>query len=94
MKTIHKYPFKVEDITLDIGIPDDAVALTVQMQSGRPCLWVELDTDKPKKGNRFMVFGTGQGIPDHAQYVATWQEPPDVWHLYWVGYVNSYETSS
>jgi len=79
MKTIHKY--EVFD-ALGLMLPCDAKVLTVQMQGDTPVMWVELTPQFGVMQRQFRVYGTGQQIPDDAEYLATWQQPPFVWHLY------------
>lgn len=87
MKTIHKFPFDVDD-RLTILMPIGATILHVACQDGRPCLWALVDTEStPTHFRRFRIFGTGHSIPDDTAefrlvYLATFQKPPFVWHLF------------
>lgn len=85
MKTIYKYPFPIDD-KFTINLPVGAVVLAAQMQGQQPCLWAEVDTDRPVLPRAFRLFGTGHPMPsgpaDDLRFAATFQMGPFVWHLY------------
>jgi hypothetical protein len=89
MKTIHKYSFPyLGSPAFTLELPEDYCLLAVQVQDGVPCLWALVDTDMPKRVYRFQVFGSGSAIPDVLgvlDHVATFQMPPYVWHLFYLG---------
>ncbi len=75
MKTIHKYPIELQEITT-LQIPADAEVLTVQTQHYRPTLWALVDTDKPKVERIFELFTTGHEIKEgvfNRKYIGTFQ---------------------
>lgn len=94
MKTIHKYEIKANSNELEI--PEDAKPLTVQIQDGKPYLWILLDTDKPLIKRYFFPFGTGHDIERNilqfhdnnnnslGDYIGTFQMPDFglVFHLF------------
>lgn len=89
MLRIYKYPFEVED-TLYIEMPHGASILTVQTQSGVPCIWAIVDDEQPPDIYRFKLVGTGHSIDipkaslDH--YIGTFQliEGGFIGHLFQV----------
>ena len=86
MRRVYKYPIPTNFVGLEavfeLEIPEEAKALTVQVQNSVPCLWAEVwSSDEPKK-RKFRIVGTGWDIPAFFDYVGTWQEGPFVWHLY------------
>jgi hypothetical protein len=84
MRTVYKYPFQVAD-RFTLELPEDFWPLSVQVQDGVPCLWVLMDTEKPRATFTFSVFGTGRPIRkglDIDGYIGTFQMPPFVWHLF------------
>ena len=72
MRTIHKFALTR---TNKLHLPADAKPLCVQNQRDVPCLWVELDTDKPTVERWFMMYGTGNEMPPHLSltYIGTVQ---------------------
>lgn len=45
-------------------------------------LWAEVNRDAAKREYNFAVYGTGQDIPDQAEYISTYEIGPFVFHLY------------
>lgn len=81
--TIYKYPFKVGD-SFSVKMEAPAEILHVESQGGTPCMWVRvyLGCDEYIT-RRFRMFGTGEPFdPENLRHVATFQQPPFVWHLY------------
>ena len=80
---IYKYPFKVvPSFSLKMEAP--AEILHVEAQGGTPCMWVRV---YPHCGEfitrRFHLFGTGDHFnPVNLSHVATFQQPPFVWHVF------------
>jgi hypothetical protein len=84
MKTVYKYDLKIEDLN-HLALPHGAKFLMVDRQMGRNYAWFEVPIVSDQacmKLRHFKVFGTGHEIPDDAQWLATWQAEPFVWHLY------------
>lgn len=88
MKTIHKYPFMLDD-TVDIELPSGAEILDIATQRGVDIgsiyLWALVDPDAPMEIRRFIVRGTGHVVPDGApKHVATIQTDGGafVWHVF------------
>jgi len=67
----------------ELDMPKGAKLLTVQVQNSQPMLWAEVKTIAPPVKRKLVIVGTGtQYHPKSSyKYVATWQEPPYVWHL-------------
>jgi len=84
MKTIYKYPLLIEG-KQDVEMPMGATILSLQMQSGIPCVWALVDTDNNGIHNRrFRTFGTGHPIPEELKlvYIDTYQKGGCVFHLF------------
>ena len=91
MKTIWKFWFPISD-RFELVMPVGAKVLTAFVQfenepnsrERRACLWAEVDNETSEtRARRFAVVGTGGPMP-HAklQWVATFPDPPFIWHLY------------
>lgn len=81
--TIWKFPFTITDgFTLEIPMP--AHIVHVAMQGDQPCLWAVVDPEGRKAKASFIIVGTGQEIPplEMFKFVASFQQPPFVWHLF------------
>lgn len=66
-----------------IAMPAGAQVLTVQMQNGSPQLWALVDPTAKKKQRHFRVVGTGHEFdPTGCEYVATFQVPGLVFHVF------------
>jgi hypothetical protein len=83
MNRIYKYPFAVSD-AVDVRLPDGAEILHVECQNGEPCIWALIDPARAHHVRRFRVIGTGHDIVSlkGLTFVATFQQPPFVWHLF------------
>lgn len=66
-------------------LPPTAKFLSVQVQHGKPCMWVELDPDDLKSEQHFILCGTGFKIEDDLRYLGTiqMQHGDLVLHLFW-----------
>lgn len=82
MKTIWKYELTVGKNK--INLPWGSQVLTVQMQDGKPYIWVLLDPKEKEYPHIFEIYGTGHTIEDSQCniYIGTWQDGPYVWHLF------------
>lgn len=88
-QTIFKYTFEIRDITT-IVMPEGAKVLSVHQQYEVPTLWALVDLDAPQIDHRFLIFGTGMGIPPEigpSAHVATFQMGGGtlVWHMFDAG---------
>jgi len=86
MKTIWKFPFKVQD-RFELEMPGGAQILDVQVQHGQPCIWAVVDTEVPSVKRRFVIVGTGHSMSHYLTgwpHVGTFQEAGGalVWHLF------------
>lgn len=84
MYTIYKYDVEPG---MRLSLPATATVLTVQMQFGKPVMWVLLDPDEPECRLRtFVAYGTGHEITEavgHEGYIGTFQTPGGlVFHLF------------
>ena len=61
MKTIYKYPVKIED-EFNLQLPYGAKLLTVQRQIHETQIWFEVDTEAPLVDVNFILVGTGHEI--------------------------------
>lgn len=82
MKTIYKYPFDVVD-SFNINVSKDAEVLTVQIQNGKPCIWVLTDPGSEPVPKSFQIYGAG--LPtncENMKYIGTFQLGMFVGHLF------------
>jgi hypothetical protein len=73
MKVIWKYQLELKD-SQEISMPRGAKILTVQTQSGIPCLWVLVDPERMFETKLIRIFGTGNDfeLVDY-KYIGTFQ---------------------
>lgn len=81
MKTIYKYPLMTTPelvgghIFEEIELPIGAEVLTIEIQNkDNVCLWAVVNPEEEQKETRkFVLFGTGMGIPDSLElkYIKT-----------------------
>ena len=74
MNTIYKYELEVTD-KQEISLPPKASILSAQVQGGRICLWVGLETDdlhlaEPRD---IRIHGTGHPIAESLRFIDTVQ---------------------
>ena len=83
-KTIWKFPLAVEQSQW-ITVPNDAQVLSIDVQSGIPCLWMLLGySDAPMASREIRCFGTGQDVEaSHDQFIGTVLVGSLVWHYFW-----------
>lgn len=77
MRTVYKYP-----IMKNLVIPSNYKTLRVGNQNGESFLWAEVDTEGPRSNINLVILGTGQEIPDHANYIGGYSDGPFEWHVY------------
>lgn len=82
-KTIWKFPFQIID-GFQLEMPKGSHIVLVEPQEEQPCIWAEVDSEAPMELRTFLLFGTGHAVvnSDFASHVASFQQPPFVWHLY------------
>jgi len=97
MRTIHKIALYVTDFRRYLLQGNNAKPLHVAIQHGRPCLWVELDTQPPLVGVDpsnvpdqttigIVMVGTGYELPPgELEYLGTvlLEQGHLVMHVYW-----------
>jgi len=73
-KTVYKYPIPVEG-EFELGLPQGARVLSVQVQAGMVCLWALVDPKAPLAPRRFRLAGTGHPIEnaESLSFVDTFQ---------------------
>ncbi len=87
MKTIYKYPLKVEGYQ-EVEMPVGAQILCVQTQNETPCLWAKVNTEIGNRAKRIVTIGTGHPITDNPlydlEYIGTYQKLAGVlvFHVY------------
>lgn len=83
--TIYKYPIPIED-AFRLELPEGAEVLTVQVQSGKPCIWAKVNKETNAVERRyFHLHGTGHDLhPSAGRYVGTFQmyEGALIFHLF------------
>ena len=73
MKTIWKYPIETTEVQ-QIGMPQGAEILCVQMQASTPCLWALCEHAAPRQPRTIRIFGTGNPITEEpGRYIGTYQ---------------------
>ena len=88
MRTIHKYQLEINAEIQKLEFPEDSRLLHVEyvMAKRAVCLWYEVTADMtaPLKAHQFRIFYTGDGIPDHCEFVGTVvdQYHPESYHIY------------
>lgn len=74
MKTIWKYPLKIETQQIVTRIPISTEILCVQVQNETPCIWVLCDPDEQTGPMGIETFGTGHTIDGaNRKYIGTYQ---------------------
>lgn len=72
MRTVWKV--ELEAHTTSIDLVEGIKPLCVQIQNKIPCLWVEVDNEKPNREYQIVIIGTGHPIPPgHWTYIGTFQ---------------------
>ena len=87
MKTIWEYELKgnTEEV---LNIPVSAEILDIQLQKGKPCIWMLVETENIKEDRFFEIFFTGEVIPYNnnitRKYIGTYQTKSEdlVFHVF------------
>lgn len=83
--TIWKYQLEITD-RQEITVPAEGIFLCAQTQHGIPCLWAEVDPDKPHEKRIIRIIGTGNpgGDLSTMNYLGTVQTANGqlIWHIY------------
>lgn len=83
MRTVWKFPLRIEDSYQHVPMPDAAAILHAEMQHGRLCLWALVDDSHANEDRVFRVFGTGHDTAmDKIAHVSTVQDGPFMWHVF------------
>ncbi len=90
MKTIHKHRLAADNEVQLIKLSPEGIVREVEFvqQERAIYMWVEVPAGSVIESNlverSFRVFRTGDGIPDHAEYVGTTLDvfTPEAYHVY------------
>lgn len=66
MRTVWKFPLKVEDL-VSVSMPKGSIVLAVEMQGPDLFLWAYIDTDAELVERRFRIAGTGHPLGDELE---------------------------
>ncbi len=74
---IFKYELDVIGVVV-LEIPESGEILTIQVQYGKPCIWVLVDPSKPVVTRTFKTYGTGHEVSSEPfdktlNYLCTYQ---------------------
>ena len=84
---IWKFPVALED-SFSVSMPGGAKILALQLQRGRPQMWVLLNPEAPPEQRTFRIVGTGHRYSARLfgtwQYLGTFQmqDGAFVWHVF------------
>lgn len=84
MTTIWKFSAPITD-DFAVVAPDGARFLSVQMQAGKPCIWMLVDPSKPARSYMMRWYGTGHDLDmpvDAMTFLGTVQLHELVFHLF------------
>lgn len=84
MKTIWKYPLKIEQLNY-ISVPKGYESLCVQMQDEVPTLWIKVESSNEPEQVVIETYGTGHPIFNDGKYLGTYQVSNLVFHVFEVG---------
>lgn len=74
MESVWKFELKCVD-EQDIEMPFAAETLAVQVQHGKPCLWVRVDPSEKLVRRKIITHGTGHPVPHTTgDYIGTYQQ--------------------
>ena len=84
MLTYWKYDVPIG--VFELQMPAHSQITNVELQAGVPRLWALVNPENPMTTRFFQVHGTGHMLREfgddwHSRHVATFQQPPFVWHL-------------
>jgi len=82
MKTVYKYPVPMTSQAFELPLPVGFKFLRIGAQNNNMFVWLEVKKDTPQNVYKFCLYGTGQDIPDSAEYLSTFDSGPFVIHLY------------
>ena len=84
MRVIWKYHLPDYPGEVDIEMPSDSKILDIQVQHGKPVMWVMVETASHPINRNFKVYASGEQVfEDAGDYKGTWQTVFGlVWHLF------------
>lgn len=83
MRKIFKYPLNDKNTTV-ITLPKDYQIVKLSVTGMMfPCIWAMVNPTQQETVDReFKIFGTGDEIPPHWQYLDTFFHQHYVWHVF------------
>ena len=83
MITVFKYPLDTDKQVQMVELNEGCRVLTCQLQDGVIMLWCLVDTKRKRFKTPIYIFGTGEPIQHHLDFIATVQlEDKTVWHVF------------
>jgi hypothetical protein len=82
VKTVWKYPLRIDDSIQSIETYAGSRIVHVGNQDGQLCVWIEHNIESNPVRRHFKVHGTGHPIEPYAVHVGSAVMPPFVWHVY------------
>lgn len=85
MRKILKYPFEITDTWAEqVHVGGKIIYAGMDIFYGKPCLWIEVDTDAPKETRRFRIYGTGNAMYEDGtdRHIGSFQRGEYFWHVY------------
>lgn len=72
--TIWKYPLETTEMQF-LSMPRGARILSVQAQSGKPCIWALVNPDADKGKRHIRIYSTGHRVDERfvGEFVGTYQ---------------------
>jgi len=83
---IFKYALPIQD-EVDLSLPKGSKILRIECQGNEPKVWAMVPRPPeyvPNEIRKIKIFGTGPqfSIPEHLDYLATFQHQNFVWHVF------------
>lgn len=85
MRTVHKFlvPFADPEAgPLPVSRHAPVRLTGLDPRTGKPAVWIEVETTNPPGERRMAVFGTGHELPDGWVHVGSMIDGSFVWHIY------------
>lgn len=82
MITVWKYPIEITD-EQEIEMPSGAIILHAGLDpTGQPCVWAQLDPNRPLERRKIYVAGTGGPMSWYHDHISTFVDGSFVWHVF------------
>jgi hypothetical protein len=82
MNTIWKFQISAWGPTTHVNVPRGARLIRFAMQGAVPTVWAIVDPKAEQVSRTFHIVGTGQSVPDGANYVGSTEDGSFIWHLF------------